>query len=172
MLNTYFRICKIVEANQIPQAGQEGRKRLQKIAFVSKSLGYPVPGPFIFHSHGPYSPALAAQLNDARDFGLLRGSLEEPYRLSEKGVEFARTFLLQHPDEKQPLKIVDRVAAEIGAESTTNLELLATVFYLAAVGYEGPDQTAKKVEELKPQRFSREEIASAVETRSKLQALH
>jgi len=169
MLNNYFRLCKIAEANKIEEPGLEGRKRLQKIAFISKALGYPIGTPFVFHLQGPYSPGLAAHLNEAREFGLLIGSSEEPYRLTSYGLEFLHTFLSEHPEEKPPLRILESVSKEVGACPTADLELLATLFYLDDVGYNNRTEAAKKVGELKPEKFSTEKIAAALETKERLQ---
>ena len=168
MLDSYFRLCKIAEVNQLLEAGLEGRKRLQKIAFLSKALGYPIGTSFVFHLHGPYSPGLAAQLSEVRDLGLLIGSSVEPYRLSQQGIEFVTNYLSEHPEEKPPLEILQKISKEVGGRPTASLELLATVFYLGGVGYDTRPEIMRKVEELKPRRFSPEEVEAAVELKGML----
>ena len=67
VLKEHARILSAIDA-----AGRiGGRKKLQKMVFISKKLEYPFQEKFEFHFYGPYSEELTLKVEELCNLGLL-----------------------------------------------------------------------------------------------------
>jgi uncharacterized protein YwgA len=123
--------------------GVQGRKRLQKLAYVAKVVGLPLEDEFCFHYYGTYSSGLAARVDQLVEAGLLRESersfangVEYGYDLTDK----ARAFLEEvRPTAPTPFRErmnagLDRAAA-LKDQSVFVLELATSLLYWVAKGH-------------------------------------
>ncbi len=125
--------------------GIQGRKNLQKLAYIARLAGAPIEDEFSFHYYGPYSGGLASRVDQLVDSGLLHESTRE--LTNAEGVEYA--YELTH-EGRQFLKKVRptapsgfRAAMERGISRAQalkdrvvfRLELAATLLYWREMGH-------------------------------------
>lgn len=142
----------------------EGRKKLQKIVFLSKHFGLPFQEEFRFHFYGPYSESLATKVQEMVSMGLISEEEEVgptgyklyKYRLSQKG----RSFLNTYPVEGS-LEVPKPFVELANGKDARFLELAATIAYLQEKNYR-VEEIPGKVQLLKSeQKYSSEEIDEA-----------
>jgi uncharacterized protein YwgA len=89
MIEREFLVCSVVQS-----LGQvRGRKRFQKMMYIAKSLGYPVPEDFVWGNYGVYSSELQWELDGLVKDGIIVEENVSPegldpeyaYRLAPKG---------------------------------------------------------------------------------------
>lgn len=142
-----------------------GKTKLQKLVYLLEklknvSVGYD----FCFYTYGPFSSDLAADLDYVNTVGGVRIDYEPSINMFEikpgenvtRLTEKSKDFLVQNNSSIE--EIVDR----FGSKQAKELELLATLVFVAKSGILDHDKLVKKVKELKP-RFSFEEIENALE---------
>jgi uncharacterized protein len=114
-----------------------GRKKLQKIVHILKSQGYDFPQHFGYLHYGPYSSALAAEVDALVDGKLIAqrggGGEYDPYVYTPS--EPAKQLL-------QDLKTTGTprwkaLAQELNTKDANYLEAMSTILYLQANGFEG-----------------------------------
>ena len=108
-----------------------GRIRLQKIAYLLKQLGAPIPFQFGYYHYGPYASEMEKAAYDAKERGLINEKIRA--RKSD-GAQYS-IFMASDDTEKVkklPSEYADRVAmlAEI---DPVILELAATAHWLSEV---------------------------------------
>ncbi len=156
VLKDHARILSAIDA-----AGHiTGRKKLQKMIFISKKLQYPFHERFEFHFYGPYSEELTLKIEELRNLGLIEelrekenGYLQYDYSLTDAGREFL-TLYENGLDERLELCL-----KELNGQTSRFLELVSTVFFFDHLT---KAEVIQKIEELKAkQNYSAEEIEEA-----------
>lgn len=113
-----------------------GKKKLQKLAYLCQAFGTDLGFDFTFHYYGVYSPTLSALLQDA----------EEAQQISvvESDSSPVRITLLE-PTEDFPAQAASglNLVAQLKDKSARVLEVLSTIVYLKERGYVGTDLQAK-----------------------------
>lgn len=138
-----------------------GRKKFQKIIYISKKLGLPFQERYDFHIYGPYSEELSLRLEELHHLGFLNEVKEEKtgyfqyrYTLAPEGERFLTQQKLIWSCEKEK-EMVD----DMNACSSKFLELIATVLYLEPAP---KTEVVEKVHRLKrTQNYSLEDIDRA-----------
>lgn len=156
VLKDHARILSAINA-----AGHiAGRKKLQKMIFISKKLQYPFHEKFEFHFYGPYSEELTLKIEELRNLGLIEelkdkenGCLQYDYSLTEAGREFL-TLYENGLGERLTLFL-----NELNGQTARFLELVSTIFFFDHLA---KPEIVQKIEELKAkQNYSAEEIEEA-----------
>ncbi len=122
----------------------KGRKKLQKIIFILQQKGADFQENFIFHYYGPFSYDLQFEIDDLVESGLINetGNVNFTYRLNE-----SRSSTL---DRNDSLYTYESLIQKLNSQSSPLLELVATIYYLKANGYNDDEKIVKKVKVLKP----------------------
>lgn len=137
-----------------------GRKKLQKIVYISKKFNFNFQEKFNFHFYGPYSEELSLQLEELTNLGFINELKEDKgnytqykYQLSEEG----REYLKLYPTEMEGYH---RFVQVLNGETSRFLELVSTVLYFSKLSHE---EIIKKVQKVKSkQNYSGEEIDHAI----------
>jgi len=127
----------------------QGRKRLQKLAFIAKLEGVPLEDEFFFHYYGPYSSELASRVDQLVEEKLLS---EEPRGLMvSDGVEYGYKVsdearaLLKSVREKVPESFRQRMskglarALALKDRDVFQLELASTLLFWREMGHTWED---------------------------------
>ncbi|MFH1417233.1 MAG: hypothetical protein ABII12_02985 [Planctomycetota bacterium] len=125
--------------------GVQGRKKLQKLAYIAKLSGAPIEDDFFFHYYGPYSSGLASRVDQHVETKLLaettRGlvmaeGVEYGYQLTDAARELLESVRLKVPEafRKAMERGLDR-AAVLKDHDVFQLELAATLLYWLEKGY-------------------------------------
>ncbi|OAJ76034.1 hypothetical protein AYJ08_03610 [Brevibacillus sp. SKDU10] len=133
-----------------------GRKKLQKMVYISKKMQVDFEERFEFHMFGPYSEELTLRVDELCSFGLLneqhesKGAIEVyRYSLNELGQEFLRYHDVD-------LGVGERLIKRLNEENSRFLELVSTILYFEHLSYE---EMLVKVFTLKSkQRYTEEEV--------------
>ncbi|WP_392454718.1 YwgA family protein [Chryseomicrobium aureum] len=125
MLRDHAAIVRFIEQAH----GITGRKKLQKMMYIAKKLGYPVNEKYEFHMYGPYSEELTARIEELCTMGFL---VEEK---EDKGAytQYAYSTTSESMDFMElspPLgDAFSTCIGEMKEKSSRFLELVATLFY-------------------------------------------
>lgn len=136
MFEEYLPVCYAVgKLNEI-----QGRKRFQKMVFLSKEAGIPFDEMFEWNNYGPFSKELASEIDSLCKMGfLLEDSIEScdnieyHYKLSEKGQGFLNKSLSK---DSEVYKRFDKVLSILEKYDTKDLEKLASIKFLENRGYD------------------------------------
>nr|WP_221437285.1 YwgA family protein [Gracilibacillus halotolerans] len=123
-----------------------GRKKLQKIIFIMKKLGYRFEEKFTFHFYGPYSEELSLRVEELTNLGFISEMKEQKsnyYQYRYEVTERGKQFLEQAPTE---LTVDDDLAVLLKNQSSRFLELVSTMLYFDNLDKE---EVNKKVQEVK-----------------------
>ena len=157
VLKEHARILSAIDA-----AGHiGGRKKLQKMVFISKKLEYPFQEKFEFHFYGPYSEELTLKVEELCNLGLLAEKKEKEngyahydYSLTDAGKEFLTLY--GNEQEKNQLSACVK---GLNNQNARFLELVSTIFYFDHLA---KDEIIQKIQELKAkQHYTAEEIEEA-----------
>lgn len=161
MFDSYANLMKVLrELGQVA-----GRKKLQKIVFISQKAGMPMDEDFDYYLYGPYSESLSNKLGELSALGLLveekmhlsSGYQQYSYTLSPKGHELVKALPGVSDREKQLLQILN-------SHDGRFLELLATLWFLLDKGYSEEQAEEEIVTWLKPEQgYRHEEFLKAVD---------
>ena len=167
---TYAKIVAVVQRCR----KLHSRLKVQKIFFVLKSLGYPVPEHFEFREHGPYSANLAAEFQSAVNADYLREEEtladeeeDEPpyqrydYSVGRTGEGFVARQLESDPTLAEIADEMATVAHELNARKPIQLELVATLMFLQDQGVR-PELLVSVLKSVKPQ-YTDAEIQAALD---------
>lgn len=106
-----------------------GRKKLQKMVYISQKLKFDFNQRYHFHFYGPYSEELTLEVEEMVEMGFLEELLEDKgnynvyhYRLTDQGRDFLAHSNIQ-------MENVPAVIDRLNQLSSRFLELLSTVFY-------------------------------------------
>lgn len=136
MFEEYDMICLTVsECGRV-----EGRKRFQKIVYVSKELGLPFHETFEWNMFGPYSSELSSEINSLCEMNLLHEDLidsEYHYWLSEEGESYLKSRIpgLEDRYGKECVELFGRVFSIFNEYDSQELEKTASVHFLSARDY-------------------------------------
>ena len=154
----------------LKQAGEVvGRKKLQKIVYITQKLQFEFNQRFQFHFYGPYSEKLSLEIEELCQLGFLQEMLEDKgnynvyrYQISEKGKDFLAHVPVEMGDM---LPILDK----LNQSSARFLELVSTVFYFENLPRE---EVEEKVFTLKAKsNYTTEEITEAYRLIGELKTL-
>jgi len=150
------------------------RLKVQKIFYILKSLGYPVPERFEYRHYGPYSDDLAADLRSAVNAAYLKEELtqveveedEEPHRrydysAGQRGSDFITHQFASDPTLAAIADEMARVAEELNASRPLQLELVATLMFLQDENVR-PDLIVEVLKSSKPQ-YTDAEVRAALD---------
>lgn len=148
MLESYVMLGRLIDLLDKVR----GRKKLQKIVYLSKQIGVPFSHDFDYHFYGPFSEALANELEEMKWLGLVDeektqtpgGFNQYTYHLSQKG----RKLLDAHPDSCTELMPFKEIIQGLNKFDARDLELKATLYFLLQSGFSSAEAT-KEVKELK-----------------------
>ncbi|HHV78455.1 MAG TPA: hypothetical protein GXX40_02360 [Firmicutes bacterium] len=109
----------------------DGRKKLQKLVYLSQQNGGPFQESFEYHPFGPFSEQLANELEEMKALGLVRETRESTsfgcryqYELTEAGQALIESSA---SSSLEPFK---ELVAELGKYDARRLELKATILFL------------------------------------------
>ncbi|WP_026672757.1 YwgA family protein [Alkalihalobacterium bogoriense] len=125
MLKEHIKLLTMVEfAGEII-----GRKKLQKIVYISKKLKFPFSEKFNFHMFGPYSEELTLRIEELCNLGFLQETKEHKggysqyrYTLTDEGLTFLQMYQLELPE-------INGVVKSMNEQSSKFLELVSTILY-------------------------------------------
>lgn len=142
--------------------GIDGRKKLQKMIYITKVLGYPVQEDFTLYLYGPYSEELAGELQRMKELSLLdEHSLDSSYviKLTENGKEFLNYFQSNIEEDvgTEELTRMRALLKELSYYEPWELEIIATLFYFYQIGYTDFKELQEAVKRAKP-KFSSKQI--------------
>ncbi|WP_025025841.1 YwgA family protein [Caldalkalibacillus mannanilyticus] len=137
-----------------------GRKKLQKIVYISKQCNFDFKEKFNFHFYGPYSEELSLQIEELANLGFVNevkenkgGYSQYKYELSSKGKEYLDLYPIELEGFVPFLQTLNN-------ESSRFLELVSTMLYF----YHYPqEEMMEKVQKVKSkQNYSVEEMDKAL----------
>ncbi|WP_078556211.1 YwgA family protein [Bacillus alkalicellulosilyticus] len=125
MLNEHVKLLTVIE-----RAGEIiGRKKLQKIVYISKKLKFPFTEKFKFHMFGPYSEELTLRIEELCNLGFLEeikenkgGYSQYRYTITEEGLKFIQMYQIDLPE-------INRIVTNMNEQSSRFLELVSTILY-------------------------------------------
>ncbi|WP_163099608.1 YwgA family protein [Peribacillus alkalitolerans] len=150
--------AKIIHA--IASVGEiSGRKKLQKMIYISKKIAFPFQEKFQFHFFGPYSEELTLRIEELCNLGYLNESKEKKngyhqycYSITESGQEFLNLHSLDLTNIRECL-------LDMNEQNARFLELVSTVLYFDELKR---DEVEEKIFTLKSkQKYTHEEIEEA-----------
>jgi len=138
-----------------------GRKKLQKMIYISKKLSFPFGEKFQFHFYGPYSEELTVQVEELCNMRFLDevkekkgGYYQYRYTVTDNGKEFLSENGVDIPHLQECL-------TDMNSQSARFLELVSTVLFFDNLPKE---EVQEKIFTLKSkQRYTTDEIDSAYE---------
>ena len=142
VLENHAKLVKVIASTD----GIIGRKKLQKIIFILKKLGYRFEEKFTFHFYGPYSEELSLRLEELTNLGFISKMKEQKsnyYQYRYEVTDRGRQFLEQAPTK---LTVDDELTALLKNQSSRFLELVSTMLYFDHLDQE---EVNKKVQEVK-----------------------
>ena len=148
MVNNVGLLCLIIDSGE--GSVVSGRVRLQKAAYFCQYLGWPLRD-YRLHYYGPYSQTLAETVVDAESAGLIRQSGRDPRRfsLTDAGREVLNLFIDKVCD-RDKVDRTRRLARSLSVWPRTDLELAATIDYVASGSSLSKDDLLDKVRSIKP----------------------
>jgi uncharacterized protein YwgA len=137
-----------------------GRKKLQKIVYISKKCNFDFQERFNFHFYGPFSEELSLQVEELTNLGFVYevkenkgGYSQYKYALSEQGSE----YLGLYPTE---INGYPSFLDKLNQQSSRFLELVSTALYFDQLEKE---ELVEKIQKVKSkQNYTVEEIDQAV----------
>ena len=142
VLENHAKLVKVIASTD----GIIGRKKLQKIIFIMKKLGYRFEEKFTFHFYGPYSEELSLRMEELTNLGFISEMKEQKsnyYQYRYEVTDRGRQFLEQAPTK---LTVDDELTALLKNQSSRFLELVSTMLYFDHLDQE---EVNKKVQEVK-----------------------
>lgn len=132
MLEKYVPLCFAVDKLK----AINGRKRFQKMIFLSKAASVPFDEMFEWNNFGPFSKELASEIDSLCKMDFLNESYdgtEYQYALTKKGKE----FLEKTADKESKLyKKFERILPILDKYDTKDIERVASIKFLEGRGYD------------------------------------
>lgn len=136
-----------------------GRKKLQKMIYISKKLDFPFQERFQFHFYGPYSEELTLRVEELTNLGFIEevkekkgGYFQYRYTITESGKEFLNMYETKVPH-------LDECLVNMNEQNSRFLELVSTVLYFDNLPQQ---EVIEKVQTVKAkQNYSESEITEA-----------
>jgi len=156
IFNDYFKLAKLFSCCN----NFEGRKKVQKIVYILKEMGYPFNERFDFHFYGPYSQELALEIEALSYMGILKEGKKDvgdwsqyTYQITEEGQKWADLC------KEEELKNIRDIVEILNEQSAKNLELIATILYFKNLP---KNEIIQKIHDLKSDKnYSEKEIEEA-----------
>lgn len=133
----------------------DGRTKVQKIVYILQCMGFPFQERYRYHLHGPYSQGLTHKISHLVDLGLLTETSEERteikrfrYEATDALHEFLAEIGESVPTAPSGIDFHE-VAAELNAQNSALLEVVATALFLYRSGKKLQD-LASELQRLKP----------------------
>lgn len=136
------------------------KKRIQKMIYLCKTLGYPFDEDFTYHYYGPYSFELASEIDNLVELKMLEqtenkkemGSL---FKITKDGREIVKREIgvIAAGEYSKLFKLIK----EMNGKSPGFLEVVSTIEYLRASNYDN-SSILTKINELKSDAIKRENI--------------
>ena len=147
------------------KTGYLGRTALQKLAYFSKELGVPIPCSFDIYTYGPYSDAITFDVDSLLADDVLldqsRGKKYSNYKLGPRANDF---FRIMESDVQGWTSMIDTMVAVFGGFSPQDLELIATLHFVAqrqrTIGRATPsrESVVDEFRQIKKDKFSIDKI--------------
>ncbi len=141
LLDNHAKLVKVIASSD----GIVGRKKLQKIIYILKKLGYPFEEKYTFHFYGPYSEELTLRMEELTNLGFVSEVHEQKsnyyqyrYEVTEQGEDFLTHSNASIPD-------VDMLVNDMTNQSSRFLELVATMLYFDDLSKEEVEQKVQEV---------------------------
>lgn len=152
MLNDYYSIIELLRI-----AGEiEGRKKMQKIVYILKSLGANFIEDFYFHYYGPYSDTLTVKLEELKSMNIIEEIKDE----SGAFPKYTYRLKIEDNDIKNGLEKYRSLIDILNGQNARFLELVATVIYFNQEGY-SREEICEKVKIVKSEKnYTDDEIDS------------
>jgi hypothetical protein len=144
-----------------------GRKKLQKIVYITQKAGINLNEDFSYHYYGPYSESLSNKIKELVVMGLIKEEIERTaygypqytYSLTDKGRELLELFSVEGFTQQQRQLILT-----LNQYDSRFLELVATMWFLLEKGYTREKAEEEICTQLKPdQNYRHEEVTQAFE---------
>ena len=132
MFKEYVPICFAVKKCNVIY----GRKKFQKMIYLSKELGIPFHETFIWNNYGPYSEELAAEIDSLCKMEFLSedfDGLEYSYKITQIGENFLDKSASEFNDIFQYFEEILKILNEY---ESMQLEKLASIKFLLNQGYD------------------------------------
>jgi len=132
MLEEYIPLCFAVDKLKTIN----GRKRFQKMIFLSKTACMPFDEIFEWNNFGPFSKELASEIDALCKMDFFNESydgMEYQYALTKKGKEFLDKTADKEPDL---YKKFERILSILDKYDTKNLEILSSIKFLEDRSYD------------------------------------
>ena len=116
----------------------KGRKRFQKLVYLSKAAGIPFYESFEWNNYGPFSKELAQEIDALCKLGLVEeeiNNLEYDYVLTKKGDDFLDKMWSKVSDKYEKLS---KILPLLNKFDTRELEKLASIKFLMSEGFSDP----------------------------------
>ncbi len=155
LLKNHAKLLKVFEASE----EITGRKKLQKMVYILKKVGFPFEEKYAFHFYGPYSEELSLRTEELCNLGFIDEIKEKKsnytqyrYQVTDQGEMFLKESTLDMPP-------VDEKIAALKEESSRFLELVATMLYFEPAT---KAEVEKKVQEVKKKsNYTEEDLEKA-----------
>jgi len=153
ILDDYYSIIELLHI-----AGEiEGRKKMQKMVYILKSLGANFTEDFYFHYYGPYSDTLTVKLEELKSMNVIQ-------EIKNESGSFPKyTYKLKSEDGiiKNGLEKYKSLINILNGQNARFLELVATVIYFSQEGYPR-EEVCEKIKMVKSDKnYTDDEISSA-----------
>lgn len=156
ILMDYFKLAKVFSCCN----SFDSRKKVQKIIYILKEMGYPFNEKFDFHFYGPYSQELALEIETLSYMGILKETKEEnqgwnqySYQITDNGKKWAEKC------QDNELNNIEDIVRTLNNKTARELELIATILYFKNLSKE---EIIHKIYELKADKnYSENEIKNA-----------
>lgn len=151
-LNEYANIIELLSI-----AGEiDGRKKIQKIVYILKSLGANFVENFYFHYYGPYSDTLTIELEELKMMNIIEEEKNDSGLFPKYRYKLKKEIDIQHNLDKYKDLI-----EKLNNQKSRFLELVSTIIYFEHEGYPR-DKIVNKIKIVKSDKnYTDEEIDSA-----------
>jgi len=151
-MKTELRIPAIVSLLATSRA-KLGKIQLQKLVYFAQNNGLPLKYIFQIYHYGPYSFELSNDLGSLDALEIINVENDaNGYGFQIRTGKFADKFTLPPKYQKKIEKVID----QFGTDSTSKLEVKATIHFVSSV-VSGKNEIIQKAHALKP-RFTKEFI--------------
>lgn len=155
-----------------------GRTAVQKLTYFSKVVGVPIPCSFNIYTYGPYSDAVTFSMDSLiADEVVVDQSAKPDYSNYRLGPN-AQLLLSEFQSELRPhADAIDRVVKALGEFKPKDLELIATIHFIAKrqyqIGRRAPEKNdvIREFKDVKGDKFRYEDISNWYDALRKAQLI-
>ena len=135
-------IDKILALLKLSENLIDGRVKFQKLIYILKNNGVDFTEKYKYHYFGPFSFDLQLELEELVDQNVLKVEGSSPYKYSF-GENYTNEGVTQLEDKKKLIEFLNK-------QDSSNLELIATIYYLKNSDFTEPKAIKNKLKILKP----------------------